>query len=162
MQEKTKQAITTAVSGLMYSGELIDMALLGEKRGYNWAKGLDGPFAQALTRIAEIADGAQVEDMIQARKDMLFLFDVLVFLQGGFYQIAWDIISRVHKIVADRISEKEAAAILGEPDFMMHIYAEIGKLHPVDENVYAGYEVEVLKQKTAKMNAPIAGIPKEE
>ena len=151
MQEKTKLDVYTAIQGLTYSSERIEQALSGKKRKRaNPRQDSDhSPFAQALTRVAEIADGAPITDKVAIQQDLLFLFDLLHFLRGGFYNSAWSVLSRAHALVADRISKQEAAAILGEPDFMVDIAVRLENLHPLEGEdgtpYYARYQVEALK-----------------
>ena len=165
MRDEMKVHVHTAIAGLMYSGGLIDQALLGEKRGYHQVKAHNGPFAQALSRVAEIADGADITDIAATRKDMLFLFDTLRYLRGGFYSSLWEILTPVHERAADLITPKEAEALAGKNYLSsLSLDARLGHLHPIEkqdgkwhtvdatflgmplgEFWYARYEVEAVK-----------------
>ena len=154
MRKDTELYMSAAIAGLGYSLALIEKALLGEKRDQPAGS---GPFALALMRVAEIADGAPVVSIELARADMLYLFEMLHYLRGGFWASAWDILKRVHLLVADRISAQEAAAILGESELMLDIHERLGDLHSIDylAGVWAGYEAKALKTKQDFAKRPI-------
>jgi hypothetical protein len=133
MEEKTRMHANTARFGLEYVADAIDQALLGEKRPLDTRQSEQGPFAQALNRVAEIADGAPTRDLEAARADLLFLFSLLRHLQGSFYSSLWDILSRAHVILADVITEDEAKALLGEHAGWLDLDAALGHIHPLKE-----------------------------
>lgn len=164
MREETQLHLSTAITGLVYSGDRIGEALLGETRGYDTSRSQNGPFARALTRMAEIADGGEITDLEAARKDMLYLFGLLPLLQGGFYDSAWRILGPAHARVADRIPADFAEAILGVgSEYMLDIEVKLGHLHRFDEQdpeterysyQYAAYEVKALRAKRDAAHAP--------
>lgn len=161
MNEETRLNMVTARDGLGYSLEMIEEGLLGAKRGYVAQQAQDGPFARALSAVGEIADGAPVTNLQQTREDLLFLFEMLRFLRGGFWASAWAICKPVHEQVADRISAREAAAILGAPESRLAVEERLGRLHPIDllGDVWAGYEVEALKAKVDAAKRPFTAEP---
>lgn len=137
MQEETRLHVSTAIHGLMYVADTIDQALVGEKRHLDAQKSEHhGPFAQALNRVAEIADadGASVADTGQARADLLFLFGLLHHLQGGFYSALWDILARAHEVLADLMTESEAKALLGKEAQWLDLDVRLGHIHPLEEH----------------------------
>ncbi len=156
MQENTKRNVFTALHGLAYSSDELDQALFGKKRASPYQDILTGPFALALTRVAEVADGAPVAERAAFHQDMLFLFDLLPFLRGGFYDAAWSVLSRAHTLVAERLTKQEAAVVLGQPDFMVDIEVRLCNLYPITSEdgtlYYARYQVEALKGKLDAMS----------
>ena len=134
MKEETKHRVNSAIHGLMYEAEKIDKALIGEKRYLDAQKSEHrGPFALALNRVAEIADGAPVQDIEAARADMLFLFGMLHHLRGGFYSAMWEVISIAHEILADMITQREATRLMGEYADWLDLDTRLGNVHPFEE-----------------------------
>jgi len=168
MNKDTELNMRTALSGLMYEADLIDEALLGKKRHLDARRCEElGPFALALRRIADLADGKPPLDVEAARSDLLFLWPMLHYLHGGFSSALWSILSRAHELVADRISEQEALVLLGEEGYSVRLDLDsrLGHLHPFEEREdgfrtygatylerpagavsYARYEVEARKR----------------
>jgi len=134
MQTKTTQHVNAAIHGLMYVADQIDLALLGEKRQMNAQQAeRHGPFALALGRMGEIADGAAIEDIDAARADLQFCFTMLKHLGGGFYSALWDVVGRAHEILADQIPLQEAEAILGDHAHWLSLDATLGHIHLLEK-----------------------------
>jgi hypothetical protein len=115
----------------LVAGE-IDQALVGEKRHLDAFKSeQEGPFAQALTRTAEIVDGASIEDIEKARADLVFLFGFLHHLRGGFHSSLWEILAPAHERLAEMITEREAKALLGKHSYWMGLDMRMGHIHPL-------------------------------
>jgi hypothetical protein len=127
---KTAQNVDMAIHGLMYVADEIDKALLGGKRHLNAQQAeRSGPFAQALGRLAEIADGAAPSDRDEARADLQLCFPMLRHLQGGFYSACWDVLSRAHEALADFITEQEAEELLDTHKYWLKLDATLGHIH---------------------------------
>jgi len=144
--QKTASNVSTAIHGLMYVAKQIDQALLGEERHLNAQQSHDGPFAQALNRLAGIVDGAPVENADAARADLLFCFPMLHLLGGGFYSACWDVLARAHEILADQITEKEAEAIVGRYS-SLSLDATLGHIHLLelgDDGLFHTYDATFL------------------
>ena len=134
MKEDTHLKVDTAIHGLMYVADIIDNALLGEKRHLDAQRSeYHGPFALALNRVAEIADGAPIPDAEKARDDLLFLFGLLHHLPGGFYSLMWDVLARAHELLADMITEQEAKAMMGKHAHWLNLDARLGHIHLLEE-----------------------------
>lgn len=132
MKEETRLNVNTAIHGLMYAAELIDQALLGEKRHLDARKSeSEGPFAITLSSIAEIADGAPIEDRDKAQADLQFLWEQIHHLKGGFYSALWDILARAHVKIAELITVEEAKSVLGDQAFWLSLDGRLGHLHPL-------------------------------
>ncbi len=163
MKEETQRNISTAHHGLLYAADLISQALTSEKAHIDVQKSHAGPFVQALNRVAEIADGAEITDQAQTERDLLTLWDCLHFLRGGFWSALWDVLAAAH-VRMPQISAKEAAALLATDVFMLGTEVRLGSLHPIEPDgkatwlydrdetyTYARYEVEALAAKTARL-----------
>ena len=174
MQEKTKLDVSTAISGMMFAADSIDRALLGEKRHLNAQQAeRNGPFAIGLNQIAEIADGAHIDNIEKARTDLRFLFEQLHYLKGGFHSSLWDILDRAHVVLADMITEQEAKSLLGPQDDWLSLDTRLGYVHVLVQETdghyrtyaatylgdpaplyttvrYARHEIEALKQVRTK------------
>jgi hypothetical protein len=149
MQEETRLHVSTAIHGLLYAADTIDQALVGEKSHLDAQKSEHhGPFALALHRVAEIADGVTVEDTGQAHADLLFLFGLLHYLQGGFYSALWDILARAHEVLvlADPMTESEAKVLLGEQGLWLDLDMRLGHIHPLEQRdgVFRAYDATFL------------------
>lgn len=138
MNEQTKKDLDFAVAGLRFTERRINEAL-------------QGPFQAALGRVAEAADDGQMEDVESIRCDLLYLFEFLPHIQGGFYDVAWRLISKVHERVSDKITAQEAATILGQSEILVDIDRRLGRFQAFFEPdctwLYARYEVEALKRQ---------------
>ncbi len=132
MKEETQRNVSTAIHGLMYVAEQIDLALLGEKRHLDAQKSeREGPFARRLHQIAEIADGGPIEDIEQARTDLQFLWEQIHHLGGGFYSALWDILAPAHVALSELITEQEAKVLLGENADWLRLDTRLGHVHPL-------------------------------
>lgn len=169
MKEETKRNVDTAHHGLLYAADLIAQALTGEKAHIDYQKSLVGPFKQALNRVAEIADGAEISDQAATARDLVYLWDHLHFLKGGFWASLWDVLAAAH-VRMEQISAKEAATILETDVFMLGTEVRLEHLHPIEANgkatwlysrdddyTYARYEVEALAEKTVRQRQASKG-----
>ncbi|GHO51388.1 hypothetical protein [Ktedonospora formicarum] len=135
MNKETQLSLNTALSGLAYAADKLDMALLGEKRHMSTQQLENGPLATKLTSLAEIVDGASIIDVDAARSDLLYAFSFLKFLQGGFYSALWEILDRAHVCLVDeKLTEQQAQALLGTAGFWLSLDARLGHVHPLVED----------------------------
>lgn len=146
MDKERELHFNTAISGLAYAADQLDLALLGEKRHLNDQQIRNGPYSSKLKAIAEIADGASITDLDGARDDLLYLFGFLHYLKGGFYSALWDILSPAHLLLAEKLTPQEAQAILGDHAYWLSLDARLGHIHPIvqDENEYKTYDATFL------------------
>ncbi|MBO0790281.1 MAG: hypothetical protein J2P36_04955 [Ktedonobacteraceae bacterium] len=159
MKEETRKNIDLAITGLMFVSKTIDKALLGKDRGLNARIcESEGPFALALNRIGEIADGGPVEDKEVAQADLLFLFPFLHLLRGGFYSAMWEVLAPAHDRLVDLLTKKEAEELLGEEHApFLDLDARLGHIHPsekgVDDGKWHVYDRTYLKEMGAQRYA---------
>jgi hypothetical protein len=143
-----KQCASLAIHGLMDAADRIDQALLGEKRSLNaHSAERTGPFAQAMYRLAAIADGAAIEDIEAVRADLLFTFPLMRALCGGFYTATQKVLFAAHLRCADLLTREQAEAILGEHKVWLDLAVRQGHIHPLvrtDDQEWRGYDATYL------------------
>ena len=141
-KEETQLHINTTISGFLYARDAIDQALRGEKREWKDPSEQHEPLALILASIGEIVDGVPVQDIEAARRDLLFAFELLHHLRGGFYSTLWELLARAHERVADLITTQEAKTLLGEHAFWLGLDARLGHIHPLEkrEGVFHTYD----------------------